>query len=266
MGRPFFPDVVVNGRAIAPAEIAAEAQNHSAPKRKPGWAWRKAARALAVRRLLLEEAARRGVAAEPIEFGAGRRETEEEAVIRSLLEQALAIEPPGEKEIRAAYERAPDRYVSPALFEASHILLAAPPGDSAARAAAREKAEAVLAVLRSDPKAFGRLAQSESDCPSRDQAGRLGQFPEGEMVPEFDAALLRLEEGSIAAAPVETRFGLHIVRLDARANGEPLPFEVVRGRIAEALEKTAWARTARCFVARLVAQAEIEGVEFEAAI
>ena len=44
------------------AAIAAEAQNHEAPKGKPGLAWRKAARALVIRELLLQEAVKLGQA------------------------------------------------------------------------------------------------------------------------------------------------------------------------------------------------------------
>ena len=38
-----FPDLVVNGETVPHALVAAEVQNHTAPKGKPGIAWRKAA-------------------------------------------------------------------------------------------------------------------------------------------------------------------------------------------------------------------------------
>ena len=56
MTMALFPDVVVNGETIPSAAIAAEAQNHGAPRDKPGIAWRKAAQALTIRALLLQEA------------------------------------------------------------------------------------------------------------------------------------------------------------------------------------------------------------------
>lgn len=62
---PLLPEVVVNGETIPPAAIAAEAQMHPAPAGKPGLAWRAAARALAVRALLRQEAARTGLLPEP---------------------------------------------------------------------------------------------------------------------------------------------------------------------------------------------------------
>jgi peptidyl-prolyl cis-trans isomerase C len=52
MNMALFPDVIVNGEFIPSAAIAAEAQNHTAPRDKPGIAWRKAAQALTIRALL----------------------------------------------------------------------------------------------------------------------------------------------------------------------------------------------------------------------
>lgn len=46
-------------------------------------------------------------------------------------------------------------------------------------------------------------------------------------VPEFVAALELMGEGAISAALVETRYGIHPIRLDARVRGEVLPFTAV---------------------------------------
>lgn len=264
MGRPLFPEVRVDGEKIPHDAIAAEAQNHPAPKTKPGWAWHAAARALVVRHLLEREAARRGLSPDPRPLGGGRIETPEEAAIRALLDAELPSLAPSEAEIRAMYDADPGRFCSPALFEAAHILYAAPPEDANALDEARERAGGALLRLRADPRAFGRIAAEESACPSREAGGQLGQTSEGDLVPEIDAVLLRLEEGQIAPEPVETRYGVHLLRLDARADGAVLPFETVRPRIAEALERRAWVRAGRDYVARLVAAAEIDGTRFQA--
>jgi peptidyl-prolyl cis-trans isomerase C len=266
MGRPLFPDVVVNGRSIAPEQIGQEAQNHPAPPDKPGWAWRKAARALVVRDLLLEEARRRDLEAAPRQIGPKRHETEEEALIRQLLEAAVTPPAPTEDAIRRAYAVDGGRFRAPTLYEASHILIAADPADAAASGAAEAKARAVLDQLRAGGVRFESLAREVSDCASRDNGGRLGQFCAGEMAPAFEAALDGGEPGQLVDAPVATPFGGHVSRLDARAEGASPPLEAVRDRIAEALEKAAWARDARRFVGDLVDAAEIAGVEFDAAL
>lgn len=265
MASPLQPEVAVNGETIPAAAIAAEAQMHPAPPGKPGLAWRAAARALAVRALLRQEADRIGVHALPRDLGQGRREAEDEALIRALIEARIAPEPPDEAAVQAAYDRDPGAFRAPTLYAASHILLAAAPGDPAARAAAETIARAILAELAADPGAFDRLAREHSACSSRAAGGRLGQISAGETVPEFEAALDRLAEGEIVATPVATRYGLHVIRLDARAEGKILPFVRVAPQIREALERAAWARAARDLVAGLAAAAEIRGVELRAA-
>ena len=82
MSNALFPDVIVNGEPVPQAVIAAETQHHDAPKGKPGIAWRKAANAVAMRTLLLQEARRRGLTPDAQEVGPGRFETEEEALVR----------------------------------------------------------------------------------------------------------------------------------------------------------------------------------------
>ena len=101
MNMALFPDVVVNGEIIPSAAIAAEAQNHAAPKDKPGIAWRKAAQALAIRTLLLQEARARGLEPDPEELAPGRWETEDEALIRALLDEAVTPAPVTDADIRA---------------------------------------------------------------------------------------------------------------------------------------------------------------------
>lgn len=259
------PDVTVNGEAIPAAAIAAEAQLHPAPPGKPGLAWRAATRALAVRALLRQEGDRIGLAAQPQSLGEGRRETEEEAMIRALIEARVAPEAPSAAAVRAAYDHDPDAFRAPTLYAAAHILLAAAPDDATGRATAEAAARAILAELAADPQAFDRLARAHSACSSREAGGRLGQIGAGETAPEFEAALDRLAEGEIAPEPVATRYGLHVIRLDARARGEILPFETAAPRIREAFERAAWARAARALVGELAARAEIRGVTLEAA-
>ncbi len=105
--KPLFPEVVVNGQVVPAAEIAAEAQMHRAPKDKPGLAWRAAARALAVRALLLQAATMACLTPEPRSLGEGREESPEEALIRSYIDQRIEPDPVTEADCRAAYEERP---------------------------------------------------------------------------------------------------------------------------------------------------------------
>ncbi len=265
MNKPLFSDVTVNGERIAIAAIAAEAQNHAAPRGKPGLAWRAAARALVIRTLLLQEAARRGFTPDPAEIGPGRFETDQESLIRAVMEAEIAPPPPGEDELRATWAKNPERFASPPLWEVSHILIAADPEDADICARALKTAQGLADEARRPGARFAQLAAQHSACDSRHNGGALGQLGPNDTVPEFEAALKRLREGEVTAEPVRTRFGYHVIRVDAVAPGRPLPFEAVRDQLAEALEKAAWVRAARAFADRLIADADVTGVDLSAA-
>lgn len=253
--------VTVNGVTIPAEAIAAEAQNHPMPRGKPGWAWLAAARALALREVLLQEARARHLVPEPAELAEGRWETNEEALIRHLLESTITPAPPDEAMLRSIYDEKPDRFRGPSLFEVAHILFPAPPGDTVAREAARARAQFVLSQLQDDPRRFAALAIEHSACPSRANGGLLGQLASGDTVPEFEAALAGMQEGALASAPVESRYGFHLIRLDACAKGEVLPFAAVLPRLREAYEKADWVRASRDYVRELVTKAAVTGTD-----
>lgn len=259
MSTSLFPDLVVNGEVIPQAELDAETQNHVAPKDKPLVARRKAANALALRTLLLQEVRRRGLRAEPREVAPGRFETEEEALIQGLLDQAIQISSPTNTQVHTEWARDPSRFRSPPLWEVSHILCACDPRDDTAREVAQAQALALTGKALADPRGFAALASRTSDCGSKANGGALGQLGPGDTLPEFESALHKLSEGEITAEPVLSRHGWHIIRMDAVAPGQTLPFESVKDQIAAALERAAWDEAAREFVAKLVDSAEISG-------
>ena len=160
--------------------------------------------------------------------------------------------------VRAEWAKDPARYRSAPLWDVSHILCACDPRDDEERAAAEARATALLAKLDGEAKGFAAAAR-ESDCGSKASGGHLGQLGPGDTVPEFEAALRKLDEGGVSPAPVLSRHGWHIIRLNAIAPGQVLPYDAVRPKIAQALEKAAWARASRDFIETLAAGATIEG-------
>ncbi len=261
--RPVFSEVSVNGVAIAESAILAEAQNH--PADNPGAALRTAAEALVIRELLLQKAAEEQVTGAPETTADGKTETAEDAKIRALIEMAVDAPSADEAECRRFYDNNRSRFCSEPIFEASHILLAANPADKAARQQARAEAEQMIAELEAGTVRFGELARARSACPSARQGGNLGQLSPGSTVPEFEAVLMRLPEGEVVGSPVETRYGFHIIRMDRRIEGEQLPFEAVRPRIAAWLEAASWSKAVQQFIAVLAAEATIEGIEITGA-
>jgi peptidyl-prolyl cis-trans isomerase C len=255
--------VSVNGTVIARQAIAREVQHH--PASKPVEAWQAAVRALVVRELLLQEARRLGVPAKPHADADGRRETEEEALIRAVHEREVTTPEPDVETCRRYYQQNRKAFRSAPLYEAAHILFAARRDQPAAFAQARAIATAVLAELAQAPHRFGEFAKLHSACPSAAHDGNLGQIGAGQTTPEFEQALTALAPGAMSRQPVESRYGFHIIRLDRKIEGRELPFELVAGRIADYLRDSVARRATAQYLARLVSRAEIRGIELAGA-
>jgi peptidyl-prolyl cis-trans isomerase C len=255
--------VSINGVTISCEDIAREAQNHPAPT--PREAWLAAARALAIRELLLQRARELHLTAAPIEDDEGRREMDDEALVRAVIERDVIVPTADDAACQRFYEQNLKRFRTPDLYAASHILIAAAPGDVAAREAARQSADALLAVLRDTPEHFEALAKSHSACISKDLGGALGQIGSGQTVPEFERALPTIPVGTVGPQPVETRYGFHIIRVELCDPGRQLPLEMVRDRIAEYLDERVRRAAAHQYVSVLAGAAEVIGVDLNGA-
>ncbi|MDO9589294.1 MAG: peptidylprolyl isomerase [Brevundimonas sp.] len=250
--------IVVDGVALPERLVAEEAQNH--PAATPDAARKAAAHALAIKALLLDRAHQLGLTPRAERDEDGREETPEEALVRAVLDAEIEVERPGEVECRRVYDGSPERFRTPSLTQASHILCAPKGEDEAAWEAAHAAAMGAIAELADHPHRFAELARDLSDCPSKGVGGSLGQLSPGDLAAEVEAGLDRLQDGETASEPVRSRFGWHVLRLERRIEGRQLPFEHVEPRIALHLESRAWTAAATRYVSGLAAEARERGV------
>ena len=242
--------ITVNGAAIDEAAIAAEMQYHSASSVAQARA--AAAQALVTRELLSQEAARLGFEAEKIDG---------ESKFDRLLAAEVSVPEPDEATGLRYYQANRARFRSPELYEAAHILIAAPANDDAATGRAKAAAEALIATLQREPDRFAELAGRHSSCPSKEAGGSLGQISRSDIASELATFLAALEEGQLCPVPVRTRHGYHVLRLDRRAAAADLPFEAVCARIAAYLSAIAWHNAVRQYIGLLAGRAEIRGID-----
>ena len=96
--------------------------------------------------------------------------------------------------------------------KASHILLQYQPNSPAdEKKAANEKIAAIRKQIVEGAD-FAEAAKQHSACPSSAEGGDLGFFARhGQMVEPFAAAAFGLEPGGISQ-PVETQFGVHLIK------------------------------------------------------
>jgi peptidyl-prolyl cis-trans isomerase C len=256
---PGRPIVSVNGRVIPLADIEHEMQHHPASALADAWA--QASRALVLRDLLLERARTRGLVATPDVDAFGRTETEDEALLRSVIEADVRVPVADDDVCRRYYQKNLSRFHAPDIFEVSHILLAADRRDPVTYHSAGDRAAALQSAIMQNNIDFEDAARRHSDCPSRNTGGSLGQITIGDTTPEFEAAFLSLEPGAMTAAPVASRYGFHIVRLDRRISGAVVPFEAVQTGIADYLDKCVRRRAMVQYTQVLLISADVQGID-----
>lgn len=101
-----------------------------------------------------------------------------------------------------------------------------------------DEAKDIIAKLKKDVKSFDALAKAKSKDPgSKDKGGDLGWFDPRGMVPEFGAAVAKLEKDKFTEEPVKSQFGYHVIMLeDTRAN--PIPtLEQVKPRLSQQVQQ-----------------------------
>ncbi|WP_170451764.1 peptidylprolyl isomerase [Ruegeria arenilitoris] len=150
--------------------------------------------------------------------------------------------------IQAAYDAQFADFQGEDEFNASHILVAT-----------EDEAKEIKAQL-DDGADFAELAKEKSTGPSGPNGGALGWFGKGQMVPEFEQAVIGLEKGQVSD-PVQTQFGWHVVVLNDKRKSEAPEFAAVRDELAQSVRQEAiQAKIDELTQAGSVERPEVEGL------
>lgn len=135
---------------------------------------------------------------------AGLEEQVKNQLITQKLIESLAKDIKiSDADIKSYYDKNKAQFSTPAQKRASHILFK--PEDKA-------KAEKILKEVKEGGN-FAALAKANSTDPgSATKGGDLG-WPTTPYVPEFEAAVKKLDKGDTTTALVKTQFGWHIIRV-----------------------------------------------------
>jgi peptidyl-prolyl cis-trans isomerase C len=187
--------------------------------------------------------------------------------IEALLEQELNLPEPSEQACRRHHAAHDGAYRTGERVRVRHILFAVTPGVDVA--ALRKRAEPIFLDVRCHDgqasAAFAEAARKWSNCPSGENGGDLGWLTATDCAPEFARELFGHAEVGVLPRLVHSRFGLHVVEVLERDPGVAQPFESVRGAVAMALRQQAFVTALRQYLRLLAGQAEVQGVELEAA-
>ena len=158
---------------------------------------------LALQMVVAEEAVKKGLDKTP-------EVTEQiDAIKQSVLANAYVQDfiknnPVSDDMVKAEYERI-KATITGTEYKARHILVEK-----------ESEAKDIIARLKKDPGAFAKLATEKIEGPGLQGHGAAiwdGSIRD-RMVPEFGAAVSKLEKGKFTEEPVKTQFGYHVILLE----------------------------------------------------
>ena len=216
----------VNGTAINGSRVDMLVKQRAAQGQPDSPELRKAIiENLAMQVLISQEAVKKGLDKTPevldqIDFA------QQSIVANAFVQDYLKNTPVSDEMLKAEYEKIKAQMAGNE-YKARHILV-------------EKEAEAkdIIAKLKKNPKAFEALAKERSKDPgSKVNGGDLGWFDPQNMVPEFAAALAKLEKGKFTEEPIKSQFGYHVILLeDSRAKVFP-PLEQVKPSLLQQVQQ-----------------------------
>lgn len=176
------------------------------------------------REIFMQEAQKRGLDATE-DFKGQMELARQTLLIRELFADHQKNNPVTDEEIKAEY----DKFAAAnggKEYRARHILVEK-----------EDQAKAIIASLKKGGK-FDEIAKKQSKDPgSGANGGDLDWANAQSYVPEFSAALVKLNKGQTTEAPVKTQFGYHVIRLEDVREAQLPKLEEVKPQIAQQLQQ-----------------------------
>ena len=172
-----------------------------------------------------------------------------ETLIHKITKDVL---PPTEEEINTFYTDNKPMFKMPEQVHVSHIVkhVTGPPD----AIKANEEIQKVKQQLDQGTP-FEELATAHSDCP--DSAGDLGFFPRGQMVPEFENVVFKMNPGDVSGV-FATKFGYHIAKVHEKRPAGTASLHEVTDYIAKELTRSRSQKVLEKFVDKLKSKSEID--------
>jgi len=141
-------------------------------------------------------------------------------------------------EVTDFYNKNLKNYTTPEQRTASHILITASKDASAAdQAAAKKKAESLLADVRANPANFATIAKANSQDPGSAQSGGdLGVVEKGLFVKSVEDAIYAMKEGETSGL-VQSEFGWHIIKVTGIKPSTQKSLDAARAEITAQLKQ-----------------------------
>jgi peptidyl-prolyl cis-trans isomerase C len=175
-----------------------------------------------------------------------------------LDEIRLGVGEIGDEELEKYYRDNEHRLTFPEQVRVRHVLLTwKPMGTTDDKATIRKQMEPILARARAGED-FAALAREFSDdYATRKIGGDTGLFQRGQMVQAFEDVAFALKPGEISD-PVETVFGVHILKLEEHREPYLLPLDEIREKLRDHVREEKMEAAVKREIERLREAGEVE--------
>lgn len=162
-----------------------------------------------------------------------REQVEAMTMIDKEVRQKVVV---SESEIKHYYEDNPSEFtVTDEKYQLAQILIAVPKNAPPQQVIAlRQKAEAVREQAAKGGD-FGALALQYSDDDSKTKGGELGGFSPNDLNDQVAAGIKNLKTGDISGV-IHTKYGFHIIKVEAHQTPGLQPLNQVRGQIRDKIQ------------------------------
>lgn len=172
---------------------------------------------------------------EGMSYEAYREEVKEQAlrarVIDRRVKGGIRV---GDEDVEIYYQRNSADFKVDEEIKARHILFLVPEAADRAKVEEIKKRAGDVLEKAKNGEDFEKLARTYSEGPTASSGGDLGFFKRETMVKEFADAAFALDTGDVSGL-VRSPFGYHIIKLEERRGGNPMPLEEAKNRIRNIL-------------------------------
>ncbi len=167
---------------------------------------------------------------------------------------------PTQKEISKFFTDNKEKFTTQDSVHVRHILVTIDAKDDEKTKAEKKARIDNLRKKLLEGADFAEMAKTNSDCPSKDNGGDLGEVKRGQTVKAFEDAAFSQEVNKIGPV-VTTEFGHHIIQVLGRSPGKVVKLDEVKDKIAMHLEQQKQQATFTQMTARLRKNAAIKYYE-----
>jgi peptidyl-prolyl cis-trans isomerase D len=151
-------------------------------------------------------------------------------------EAAEALLQKDPERVRRAYEAKKSQFDQREQVRVRHVLAQFPPGDEAAKQAARERIDALRARIEGGEDFAAVAKEASDDTATRESGGDLGFVTRGSVVKPLEDAAFAQAPGALGE-PIESPQGWHLLRVEEHRPARVVPFEEAQAQVASELAR-----------------------------